>query len=179
MARPCKVCEHPEREAINGLLLSGLTIAAVAESYEVSRDSLERHRKNHLVPHQRETLSKDPELADVDPLRELRRLYHGLSLALDRADDANDWPAYLAFHKEARQSLELFAKLLGQIGGARISIDQCQQTIELHNSPEVLELRRALTAALEPYPEAKHAVIQALEARTRGELEAASALDGG
>ena len=44
---PCSVCRHPLRAVIDGLLVLGVPLRALAVAYKVSRSSLHRHKSNH------------------------------------------------------------------------------------------------------------------------------------
>ncbi|MDP9438680.1 MAG: hypothetical protein M3P49_08040 [Actinomycetota bacterium] len=125
------------------------TVAAV---YGVSYDALRRHKANHLLPETRERLATDEELADVDVLAEMRALYRRMLAFLERAEEADAWPAVRAFHAEARRDLELLAKLVGDL-------DERPQ-VNVVIAPRVQE---AILNALAPYPEARIAVADALE----------------
>jgi hypothetical protein len=50
--RPCPVCDHPGRDAIDVRLAGGETLAAVADSHGVSRYHAGRHRAAHLTEDQ-------------------------------------------------------------------------------------------------------------------------------
>ena len=50
MARPCTVCRHPEREAIDKAIVGGEAFRNVAERFGTSVASLSRHRAKHLPP---------------------------------------------------------------------------------------------------------------------------------
>lgn len=152
MPRRCSICDHPDREAINRELSSGGAIGTIAAVFGASPDALKRHKANHLMPAQRDRLVSDPELADVDVLSEVRTLYRKMRDHLDRAEAATDWPSLVAFHREARADLELLAKLVGRLGDGstvvNVQIDARVQTV-------ILE-------ALEPFPDARVAVAEAL-----------------
>lgn len=107
-----------------------------------------------MLPEQAERLALDDELADVDVLAEIRALYRRMIGFLRRAEEADNWPAVRAFHAEARKDLELLAKLLGELGDG---------TINLTLSPQWLEFRAVIVGALETHPEAREAVLAALE----------------
>jgi hypothetical protein len=62
--------------------------------------------------------------------------------------------------REARGNLELLAKLLGEL-------DE-RPMLNLNISPEWLELRAVIVEALEPYSEARGAVLSALEGAGNG-----------
>lgn len=49
MARPCSICSHRDRLAIDQELFAGGVIRAVAERYGVSHQALLRHRSNHAT----------------------------------------------------------------------------------------------------------------------------------
>jgi hypothetical protein len=57
---------------------------------------------------------------------------------------------------QCRQNLELLARLVGELEAAP------QVQVNILVSDEWLELRTAIVAALEPYQEAKEAVLRAL-----------------
>ncbi len=61
MARPCTVCRHAERQAIDKALAAGEPCQAVARRFGISADATERHRKAHLPA----AILKAQEAADV------------------------------------------------------------------------------------------------------------------
>jgi len=108
----------------------------------------------------REKLALDLNLKEVDVLEEMRGLFQKMKARLEWADDTDNWQAIRAFHSEARQDLELLAKLLGEL-------DERPQ-FNLHISPEWLELRAVILGALEPHPDAARAVLGAIEGVSNG-----------
>jgi hypothetical protein len=125
MPRLCSICYSIDRLAIDRELSAGGAIATIAAVYGVSPDSLRRHRSNHLLPGARDRLAEDSELKDVDVLAEVRGLYRQMQRYLERAEEADSWPAVRAFHAEARRDLELLAKLVGDL-----DMSDLQQRIE-------------------------------------------------
>jgi hypothetical protein len=160
MPRRCTICHHEERDEIDRLLSGGGAISAIGAEWGVSTDALKRHKANHLLPEMRERLAEDPDLRDVDVLAEMKNLYHRMHNHLERVEETDNWQAIKAFHSEARADLELLAKLIGQL-------DERPQ-VNLVVSPEWLELRAVIVAALEPYSEARGAVLRALESGSNG-----------
>jgi hypothetical protein len=155
------ICTHPLRAEIDRVLSDGGVIAHIASDYAVSRDSLQRHRVNHLLPWRRAELESDPELAHVDPLAEIRSLYHRISDHLARAESEPDnWQAIRAFHAEARKDLTLLAKLVGEL-------DERPQ-LNILVAPEWLQLKTLIIRALAPHREAQLAVLHALEGVDNG-----------
>lgn len=48
MPRPCSVCTHPERSAIDKALVAGTALRNIAERYGTSATTLHRHKAEHL-----------------------------------------------------------------------------------------------------------------------------------
>jgi hypothetical protein len=152
--RRCTVCFHEGRDEIDRQLSGGSAISAIGAEWGVSTDALKRHKANHLLPEMREKLVEDPDLRDVDVLAEMKGLYARMKGHLKRVEETNNWQAIKAFHSEARADLELLAKLIGQLDERPV--------VNLSISPEWLEMRAAIVVALEPYSEARDAVLRAI-----------------
>jgi hypothetical protein len=84
---------------------------------------------------------------------------HALDI-LERAEKAGDLRTALAAISQARGNLELLGKLAGEIDERPV--------VNLNVSPEWLELRAVMVGALEPYSEARGAVLSALEGAGNG-----------
>jgi hypothetical protein len=155
MPRRCAICSHADKEAIDEALVGGTALSALAALYRVSDDSLGRHKANHLPT----TLAKAQEAEEVaqadDLLDQVRDLQERALAILDKADEAGELRTALSAIREARGNLELLAKLLGELD------DRPQLNILV--SPEWLELRTVIVGALEPYSEARGAVLAAIE----------------
>jgi hypothetical protein len=154
--RACLICSHPDRDMLDReLALERKSQAQVAREVGCNRSSISRHVKNHLLPAIRRKAGADPALADLDILTELRNLYGRMKQHLKRAEKVDNWQAIRAFHSEARQDLELLARLLGEL--------QESQTVNVLMMPEWVTIRAVLLTALLPYPEARAAAAQALQ----------------
>ena len=155
MPRKCTVCEHEKVEEINRLLLEGVSLRNIAKQYSVSAASLHRHKDGHLpaklvkAQEAREIAKADTLLDQVAGLRD-----KALSI-LDKAEQAGDLRTALQGVREAKGCLELLAKLQGEL--------QEQTTVNILINPQWITLRTAILQALEPYPEARLAVAQALQ----------------
>jgi len=103
-----------------------------------------------------ELIADDPELADIAPLAELKAMYYRVKYMLDKAEDAEDLPAFRAFHAEARKDLEVMAKILGDI----------DERPQIYISPQVQE---TIVQALLPYPEARREVSHRLKVLEGGQ----------
>jgi len=160
MPRSCTVCEHAEREAIDRALVGDASNRSVASLYDVSEAAVRRHKANHL-PAKLVLATAAAEVAQADNLLEQVRALQGRAYGiLDKAEGAGDLRTALGAIREARGNLELLAKLLGELDERPV--------LNLNVSPEWLELRTVIVGALEPYSNARDAVLGALEGAGNG-----------
>ena len=92
MSRPCTVCAHPERAAIDKALVSGEAVTAVASRYFTKRGqplghmALYRHKDEHL-PQALAKAQGAAEVADANGIMaELRRCMERVNLLFDACD---------------------------------------------------------------------------------------------
>jgi hypothetical protein len=157
--RRCTVCDHPENEEINRALVAGESTAKISGRYRtIDERALRRHRANHL-PAKLVMAEKAQEVAQADDLLDQVRDLQERALAiLGKAEEAGELRTALSAIREARGNLELLAKLLGEL-------DERPQ-VNILVSPEWLELRAVIVGALEPYSDARGAVLRALESES-------------
>jgi hypothetical protein len=153
--RSCNICTHPDREAIDEALVGGVGFSTLIAKYRVSKDSLSRHKGNHLpaslvMARAAEEVARADSL--LDQVRTLQSRAYGI---LDKAEGTGDLRTALGAIREARGNLELLAKLLGEL-------DERPQ-VNILVSPEWLSLRTKLLYALNTYPEARGSVLRVLE----------------
>jgi len=155
MTRVCTVCSHENRAGIDFALLSVTAVRSIKNLNGLTHPSVIRHRENHL-PTTLLKAQEAEEIADADNLlaeiRDLQRKTYGI---LEKAEAAEDLRTALGAIREARGNLELLAKL------AQLIDDRPQ--INLHISPEWLELRAVIVTALDAHPEAQQSVLRAIE----------------
>lgn len=155
MARPCSVCSHPERGAIDAALVAGGSFRDIAGQYRISKSALARHKDSH-IPSALAQAREAQEVAQADNLlgqvRDLQARALGI---LARAEKTGNLRVALGAIREARGNLGLLAKLLGEL--------QQEGTVNIILAPEWVELRTVILTALTPYPDARLAVAHALE----------------
>ena len=155
MPRVCTVCSHPERNAIDRALVSEQPVLAVADRFDLAKSSVDRHKAGHIPA----TLAKSQEAAEVahadNLLGQVRELQARALSILDTAEETGDLRTALGAIREARGNLELLAKLLGELKEGT--------TVNVLVSSEWVEVRAVILRALDPYPEAKLAVADAVE----------------
>jgi hypothetical protein len=158
--RKCTICTHPECHAIDVSLVHREPYLAIARNYEVSRDALRNHAKEHLP----ELLAKAKdavEVAEADYLLDrIESLYRRTEAILEAAENNSEWSTALAAIRECRGNLELLGRVTKEL--------ESGPTLHLHLNPEWLELRAVIVNALEPYSEARGAVLRALESGGNG-----------
>jgi hypothetical protein len=159
MPRKCTVCTHPDREAIDKDLVSGEAFRGLAAKYRVSEDALMRHNAGHIAP----ALVLAQQAVAVaqadDLLSQVRDLQTKALSILATAEKAGDLRTALQAIAQARQNLELLARLLGEL-------QQQAPTVNITLTPEWVQLRTTILLALEPYMDARLAVVEALNACT-------------
>lgn len=160
MPRTCTVCSHPELEAINKALVGDASNRSVASLHDVSEAAVRRHASNHL-PAKLVMAEKAIEVAEADDLlAQVQDLQSRTLSILQEAESTKQHRTALSAIREARSNLELLAKLVGELD------DTPQVNITL--SAEWLELRAVIVGALEPYQEARAAVLGAIAGEGNG-----------
>jgi len=131
----------------------------VADAHGLPYDSLWRHAQNHLPEHL-VLAAKAEEIASADALLdEITTLIHRVKVALDRTEaravegdgseaDVQGWT------RELRGALTLLAAVSERLPPAQVLV---------LSSPEWVEVRGVMTAALRPFPDAAKAAAQALK----------------
>ncbi len=105
------------------------------------------------------------DVAEADDLLSRLEALQSRTLAvLEAAEGTQNYSIALAAIRESRSNLELIGRLTRELESA--------PTFNLYLSPEWLELRAVIVAALEPFSEAKESVLRALEAADNGSSKA-------
>jgi hypothetical protein len=159
MGRKSKIECHPQGKIIVKRLASGDTYSEIVRDFPgITHDDLDYYKENKLD----KVLSESPELKteiaqDIGntALAEIKSLQARAMDLLRKAEEAGDLKTALLGVREARGCLELLFKAEGRIS------DQPQITII--NNPQWITLRSSIIKALEPYQEAKAAVLHAIE----------------
>jgi hypothetical protein len=153
MPRTCKVCVHADRPEIDKAIISGGSLRDIAGQYTLSKSAVERHREH--IPQALTRAQEAREVARADDLlREVRALRSKAISILLQAEAAGDLRTALAGVREARECLQLLAKLSGELDERPV--------INVLISPEWVAVRSVLMTALVPYPEARIAVADRL-----------------
>ena len=111
MPPTCTVCAHERRQEIERALLGSEPLRSIAGRFRVTRQSLARHRDNHM-PAALVKAREAEEIADADNLlAQVQRLHERTLAILHTAEQRGEKRVALAAIREARANLELVAKL--------------------------------------------------------------------
>lgn len=166
----CDICTHPAREAIDGKLRRGVSVAIVADQYAVNPDKLRRHREQHIGSNMRlvsvVTTSKQPTVVNV------------------RMDPTALFEEHNACIAEARELIEFCKNGEGKgdtrgwalgVREWRGCLDQQNRMLGLYDNVNphlhhafAARLIDVVTRALEAHPEARQQVLQAIEEVEKG-----------
>ncbi len=130
MPRPCTICTHPNREAIDQELLAGTSYRTVGKQHSVGVSAVFRHRRDHLTELMAQAVQARgvQELGYGDDLLGQLEFLNGKTLKiLDEAEATGDRRGALAAIREARSTIELNAKLCGQIREQHLHLHGHQQ----------------------------------------------------
>ena len=160
MPRVCTICSHERRDEIEDAFIAGTPKRRIAAHHGVSERAVRHHMREHLPALL--ALARDAySAARADSLLDRIEALQSRTLAtLDEVEQTDDYRARLAAIREARANLEL-------IGEVTKELDRTP-TFELHLHPEWIELRTVIVRALEPYSDAKYAVVRAIAEASNG-----------
>jgi len=150
------VCQRPDRHAIDRAIIDGQPAPAIAALYRVSADAILRHKGSHIKPMVLQAQQHAAETRALDTLAQLKVINHTSLGVLKEAREARDGDLALKAVDRIHRQIELQAKLLGELDERPV--------VNLLIAPEWLALRGRLLAALQPYPDARLALAEALHA---------------
>lgn len=177
MGRKSKIESHPQSKIIIKRLGSGEDYSTILLDFpQLTRFDLDYYRENKLD----QILSKSPELkAEIegdqgsDTLAEVRALKAKAMEILSQAQGAGDLKTALLGIREARGCLESILKAEGRIQEQTINVNT---QINVLQDPQWIYLRTRITVALDPFPEAKAAVVAAIRGDRVGLNDVAEAV---
>jgi hypothetical protein len=159
--RKCTVCGHDFSHEINvALVQSGSSNRRIAAQYGLSERAIRSHRAEH-IPELLLQASRAREVANADDLlAKIEGLYSEAMAVLEAGKGGDDQRLVLLAIDRAGKQLETLAEMRGALSR--------QPVLNVHLSPEWLELRTVIVGALEPHPDARGAVLRALESAGNG-----------
>jgi hypothetical protein len=147
------VCAHADADKINAKIIEGATLDALSKAYGLTMAALHRHKKH--IPAQLVKAHDAQEVAAADSLMgRIAALNAKAEDVYGQAIKAENLTAAIAAIRELRGITELYAKITGEL--------QAQTVNNIIVAPEWVKLRDTILYALEPYPEARRAVVVAV-----------------
>jgi len=158
LSKPCSVCACKDVEKINAGIIEGVPLAALSSEYGVTQSALYRHKIH--IPEQLVKAREVKETAAADNLMErVASLNSKAEDVYKKALKSQNLNAAIGAVRELRGITELYAKITGEL--------QSQTVNNIIVAPEWITLRNAILKALDPYPEARQAVIKAIRGGER------------
>ena len=171
MGRPCSICGHPKRDEIDKLLLDKPNFRAISRQFDVGRKPLENHLSNHISDEllksedAKEALKADNTFSEYQAAKArievLSKKTYDLLATAEVAENHNACVGYIrearAQEGELREQRKLLAELKGKLSS--------QPQITIINNPEWVDLRTVIIMALDEFPQAKEAVVNAIRGR--------------
>ena len=157
MSQTCSICSHNRRKQIEAACASGVSNRRIATQFSTSEAAVRRHKKNCIRPILQEVKAQQDEETAVTALSEMEWMREQIRTIYTYAwgDERQVPDLALKSLAEMRRQVELRAKLEGELD---------EHSITITAIPEWRELRALLLDALRQHPQAKLAVIRALEA---------------
>jgi hypothetical protein len=157
--RVCTICTHPDRPAIDMMLVNGRSNRRIAAQFNVTEQAVRRHKGEHLPAEMVKAQEAEDVAHAIDVVKQLKAINAACLAVLGDARTAGDGELVLKAVDRVQRQIELQAKLLGDLD------DRPQ--INVLVSPQWLTVRSALLEALAPYPDARSAVAARLVALER------------
>ncbi|WP_292417670.1 sporulation transcriptional regulator SpoIIID [Methanoregula sp.] len=168
----CTICSSPRRTDIEAAIVNGRTVRSIAEEFGVSKSTVHRHKnEGHICRTMQKAagspLCPDDKRGDIvaitqaeDMVKWTKGLLGKAVRILDAAEAEGDKRTALAGIREARASIETLYNLTNSVAGMNVR----DLTVNQGVSPkEYSETISRVIRALEPYPDARIAVLAALE----------------
>ncbi|MEI7827659.1 MAG: hypothetical protein WCI87_07705 [Euryarchaeota archaeon] len=154
----CKLCKHPDRVTIErDLAAKRITQRQAAKLAGCNHASVNRHIANHLTAKVAKAAEKAEISEGLNVAKQLLTAHADVrsifDSALARGDDRGDRTALKALEVELKQ-LEFNAKLTGQLNDA--------PQVNFLLNPEFVKLKQILIKTLEPFPDARLKLSEAL-----------------
>lgn len=157
MGRACTICSHEQRVELDRDIIAGLPYRDIAGRFAVSKSAVERHAGEHLAA----AIARAADLQPVDAgklIAELRVLRETTIGILEEARQETNHAVAL----RAIERLEKQTELVGRLAGELVDRQRVEHVAVVF-AADWLALRPRIVKALEPYPEARQALLAALD----------------
>jgi hypothetical protein len=111
MTQVCRVCSHPKRKEIEREILAGGVLSAIARKYGVGRDSVWRHKENHIGTEIARQVRRSDQIHATKLLGDLEGLVDSARTILRKAEEDGHSGTALKAIKEVRSTLVALAQI--------------------------------------------------------------------
>lgn len=154
MSDKCIICARPDRESIDKMILAGESLRNIGKQFGVSYSTVRRH-----TPHIPKQLAKSHEIMEIaradNLLDQTRILLKQAQEITDACRSVGDSRTALQGIARIKDLIELLMKVNGEL--------EQKTEINIISGPVWIETRTVILNALQPYPDARAAVVRALE----------------
>jgi transposase-like protein len=147
VGRPCTVCQHEGREAIDEAIVAGTPYRTVARRWGVTRDAVMRHRDNHISPALAKVAAEQKRGEAKSLLQRVAELADRTESLLERAEQSGSVVQALAAVRELRGSYELLGRATGELRPEQGVM------INLMSHPEFVTVQTRLMDLTDRHPE--------------------------
>lgn len=134
MPKPCPICTHPKRLAIDREIISGTSILKISRKYGQKQDPLYQHAKNHLSRQLVQAYEKKALSESMDLLGMIEDILIKAKAIFDRNFEAKKDVTALKALSEQRATIELLSKIAAYLHESR--------AMELQTATKGYEVRR-------------------------------------
>ena len=156
MAKTCSICRSKHSEAVTLELLRETPVREIGDKYGFASSTVQRH-KQHTK--QLPEIVQQQDVVEVKTaLLQMRELERRADMIYQQAAEADPKLA-LQCLKEMRGIARTYAEITGELSK---QATVTHQHLHMHQAPEWVSLRGQMLSALQPYPDAREALIKAI-----------------
>lgn len=152
MSKPCRICTHPEREAIDQAIISDVPYRSITERYGVSNGSIARHKEAGHI---------SQALIQANEVREITRSADLLDMTMSLLNEAQDIVEESRQEGDRRTALDGIGKItniLKLLMAVNLALSDRQAKTSVTTDPEFQRVMSVIMEELDPYPEVRERI---------------------
>ena len=152
MSKPCRICTHPEREAIDQAIISDVPYRSITEQYGVSNGSIARHKEAGHI---------SQALIQANEVREITRSTDLLDMTMNLLTEAQDIVNESRQDGDLRTALDGIGKItniLKLLMAVNLALSDRQAKTSVTTDPEFQRVMSVIMEELDPYPEVRERI---------------------
>lgn len=152
MSKPCRICTHPEREAIDQAIISDVPYRSITERYGVSNGSIARHKEAGHI---------SQALIQANEVREITRSADLLDMTMNLLNEAQDIVEESRQEGDRRTALDGIGKItniLKLLMAVNLALSERQAKTSVTTDPEFQRVMSVIMEELDPYPEVRERI---------------------